>query len=485
MSSILIGITLLFGTAIYVSVNSDASASASAAQMCSLPNSDPTAGIYYPRTPDIASTTAGVFTVDAKTGNIFYCDVKSDEFLVYTPPLGTSGEYSGLGGWDTWYSSNMSTYNPSTGILYLVETSAPLQGMIFCYEATVHGCKLGATWYNFPSSYCSQFSDGCDPVGTVLDANLNVYWVDPVNSVLTECYAPEYLSCSTLVTSSQFQQYDRNGKPVQPVGLGFINGTLPDETPGWQFYISDASCAGNVWVTSSVSGWSLSLLKSLGDSLSGIGSSTNGTPKSYQQIFIADTGSCTNSPARILDISPAPITISIPGTTIGERMFLSTCVGQCLGYPEGEKGTTANSSAARNLFYSQGSQDFVTLRTPTTTGTTSIGSLTQSATATVSTIYTTISLTDLTTSFIPTTLTSTTTVNITNSYDATALYNITQTISSTLNVTDTYNITETYFVTIVNSTESTSTIYETVILNATETFSNNSTTTSEITNSTN
>jgi len=316
--TVLVGVILLLGTAIYVSLDSNAATTTLVSiQMCTLPNSDSASGIYYPRTPDILSTIAGVFTVDAKTGNIFYCDLNSDEFLVISLPQGYSGEYSGLGGWDTWYSSNVS----STGILTLVETSSALQGMTFCYGATVHGCTDGMSWYPFPSSYCSQFTEGCDPVGSVLDANLNVYWVDPANSVLTECYAPEYLSCSTLVSAGQFQQFAKFGRPVQPVGLAFINGTAPYETPGWQFYISDASCAGDVWVTSSASDWSLSLVKSVGDSLWGIGSSTLDTPQNSQQVFVVDTGGCSISPARILDISPSPISITVSGHPWGRECF--------------------------------------------------------------------------------------------------------------------------------------------------------------------
>lgn len=332
----------------------------STSSLCTLPNGDPAAGIYYARTPDIKTSIAGVFTVDGNTGKIYYCDLKSDEFLVASPPTSYSGQYGGLGGWDTWYASNSKTTN---GNLTLVETSAQEQGMFVCYGAFIKGCK-SASWFGFPQNYCSELQTRkCDPQGTVLDSSLNVYWVDPVNTVLTECLAPQYNSCRTLISGFQFEfSGGRQEQSVEPYGLALINGTSPYQTPGWQFYITDASCGGNVWTaTPSNNGfyWSLTLLAKLNDSLSGIGSSTRGTPNSSQQIFVGDTGVCTGNVAHIVDISPSPISIAIQSSSVGQSMYLSTCVGQCLGYPEGTKAT-ASSPAAENMFFSLGSQVYST-----------------------------------------------------------------------------------------------------------------------------
>lgn len=330
--------------------------------ICTLPNNDPSAGIYYSRTPDIKSTIAGVFTVDAENGNIYYCDVKSDIFLTAEPPSGYSGQYSGLGGWDTWYSANVTSYSPAAGILTLVETSSELQGMLFCHETQIKHCTGGLQWVTFPTSYCDQFqSERCDPEGTVLDANLNVYWVDPINQVLTECFAPQYTSCSTLISQREFQFQSYGRVAVEPTGLAFFNGTEPYLSPGWQFYITDGSCTGNVWrVTENYGyGWRLSLVATMNDSLSGIGSSTRGTPNNYQQVFVEDTGSCTNTPAKLVDISPNPISISLP-TSVGQTMYLSTCVGQCLGYYEGVSDRPPPGIYGENMFASLGAQDYAT-----------------------------------------------------------------------------------------------------------------------------
>lgn len=362
--TLLITLLALMGTSSATSFASKAVSECAVAcptsSVCTLPNGDPAAGIYYPRTPDIKSSIAGVFSVDANTGSIYYCDVNSDDFLIASPPAGYSGEYGGLGGWDTWYTSNSTTTN---GQLTLIETSAQLQGMLFCYHATVTGCKT-TSFVSFPESYCTELQTrSCDPEGTVLDSSYNVYWVDPENAVLTECLAPSYTSCQTLISSYQFQFSEGRGQQaVEPYGLAYINGTAPFESPGWQFYISDESCAGNVW-TATLGYYGhygrLSLVTKLNDSLSGIGSSTRGTPNSTQQIFVAETGSCSNTPAQIIDISPSPISISIQTSSVGQTMFLSTCVGQCLGYPEGLRAT-ANSPNAENMFFSLGSQIYST-----------------------------------------------------------------------------------------------------------------------------
>lgn len=328
--------------------------------MCTLPNGDSTAGIYYARTPDIKTKSAGVFTVDANNGDIYYCDVTSHRFLVATPPIGYAGQYSGLGGWDSYYNIDAN----SSGKLTLVETSTSLQGMLFCFKATILGCGK-ITWVSFPRYYCSKFQNSeCTAEGTVLDSNLNVYWVDPVDSVLTECLAPRYHTCRTLVNSSEFEQQtgqdQQQQQQVEPWGLAYVNGTAPYETPGWQLYIADASCEGNVWVVTDGSlGSQLSLVTQINDSLSGIGSSTRGTPNSSQQIFVADTGRCTDSSVSIVDISPSPVTIAVQQSTAGQTMFLSTCVGQCLGYPEGSRAS-GSVSDSENMFFSLGSETYST-----------------------------------------------------------------------------------------------------------------------------
>ncbi len=466
-------VILLISIGLYGGFSSNAKTTAPS-PMCTLPNDDAAGGVYYSRTPDILTTIAGVFTVDANTGNLYYCDVNSNDYPVAAPPAGDSGQYGGLGGWDTWYNytaSNQSTVPSDGGNLTLVETSS--KGMLFCYDATIHQCNP-FTFYPFPVSYCSQLPNKyCDPVGTVLDSNLNVYWVDPVNSILTEC-SPPYVyasSCTTLIKSSQFEEF---GNPVYPVGLALVNSS----STGWQFYISDASCAGNVWRTSAGINWQLSRVATLNDSLSGIGSSTYETPSNALQIFVGDTGTCHGSSPKIVDIStPTPsFPFSMPIKLTGRTMYLSTCLGQCLGYPEGTPTVQANNSAARNLFFSLGYQDFAAGKVPKTGGTTSTGG-SSSTTSTILTTYKTVTETDSTT----TTLTNYTTVtsSVTDTYET----NLTSSTTVTYSTNVTYSATSTYNTTFTNSTtitfylNSTITVTNTVNVTSTVTTPTNSTST--------
>jgi hypothetical protein len=287
-------------------------------------------------------------TVDPNNGNLYYCDIRPKVFSIFALPAEYQGSYGALGGFDTWYLANMSSkfYNAPGGTLALVEISDQLQGMVFCYHAEKTGCKNGLKFLSFPASYCDQFASGCQPTGVTIDANWNVFWTDPVNQVFTECFYPDYTTCSTLINSSQFGT-------SRPYGLALLNGTAPYMTPGWQFYITDSSCAGDVYTTTAAN-WNLTLLSSVGNSLSGIGSSTEGTPHHYQHVFVGDTGSCSsgNSSPSIRDLmSASDIVPMANGTT---TIFLSSCVGQCLGYFEGHNGSGIVKSG-KDMFASTGS----------------------------------------------------------------------------------------------------------------------------------
>ena len=301
--------------------------------MCTLPNDGESTSVYYSRTPDIRSTLAGVFTEDFYTGRIYYCDSQNyGATLVAQPPSGGMGAgYYGLGGWDSWNTQN------GTGLV-LVATSFRMQGMWFCDMTTVSSCVESA-FIPFPKTYCESLrpTGTCNPYGTVLDASLNVYWVDPNNTVFTECTsASDYTSCSTLPASSALKGYE-------PVGLALINGTSPYLPKGWHFYVTDNSCSGNVWMGSTMS---LSLVTSVGDSLEGIGSSTRDAGNT-QQLFVGVTGLCSHTPPKILDISNASQIVSTPFKLQSSLIGISTCVGQCL----------QDKPASRMLFFSSGGTD--------------------------------------------------------------------------------------------------------------------------------
>lgn len=456
----LVAISLLFSSAFFVSIDiGNSNATSGPVPICTLPNKDPAGGVYYSRTPDInisnkdgGSQTPGTFVIDGNDGDIYFCDT-SDQLMPTSIPS-VQGSFSALAGWDTWYFSNVTSYNPANGILTMIEVSDSLQGMNVCYHANMTSCQGGDVFFSFPPSYCSQFQLGCQPSGVALDANSNLYWIDSLNSVFTECFAPRYKFCTTLIGASEF---DRFG-PVKPYGLALLNGTGPYMTPGWQFYITDASCSGFVWRTSAQSNWSLTEIAKVSNSLTGIGSGDRGTLDMYQQVFVGDANTCSGGgQSKIVDVSEDPIQLKFSGEK-GARIFLTSCVGQCLGYREPDTLSKIGMNGYQ-MFFSAGDQSFVAAASATSK--TSV-----SSSSTASTTYTTVSVTEFVTSVVPTTVTYNTTnsyfttVNITNTYNETStilstqLVNVTQILNSTSIVNSTFTITTTVTNTFDNYTTS-------------------------------
>jgi hypothetical protein len=297
-------------------------------QICQLPGNNVSSSIFYSRTPDIKTTDPGVFLEDMNNGNVYWCSISNtgatgNLTLIATPPAGgRGGGYFGMGGFDTGLVNDVPN---NTGVV-LVMTSYQKHGMWFCYFASYQTCLKGeSSFIPLPSSYCDSLkTKKCDPYGTALDGALNVYWVDPKNAVFTECTsASNYTDCFTLPGSSALAK-------TQPMGLALVNNTAPylSPTPDWTFYITDYGCRGLVWEGNGTASSPLKVIAKIGDSLQGIGTTTQDNGHT-QQLLVGDSGRCSNTPAKIIDLS-ANQTVLSSFQSPTAIMGISVCWGQCL-----------------------------------------------------------------------------------------------------------------------------------------------------------
>lgn len=318
-------------------------------QICALPGNNISSSIYYSRTPDIKTTDPGVFLEDKNNGNLYWCSIDNTGFagnltlIGQAPKGGRGGGYWGMGGYDTG--------GPIGDGVILVLTSYDKHGMWFCYWATYQTCLNNeSAFITFPSSYCGTLATKeCDPYGTALDGNLNVYWVDPKNAVFTECTsASNYTNCFTLTGPSFF------GKQ-KPMGLALINNTSPylSPTPGWSFYITDTACKGLIWEGNGTTTYPLATIAKLNDSIQGIGTTTKDVGN-MQQLLVGDTGSCSDTPAKVIDLSNSsqtvPTNFQAPSSIIG----ISVCWGQCLQDKQGSWQLFYTGSNSGTVWVSEG-----------------------------------------------------------------------------------------------------------------------------------
>jgi hypothetical protein len=228
----------------------------------------------------------GAFVEGSGTGDIYFCSGGTAK-LVATSPSNQYLGYFGMGGVKT-----------STFGLVLALTNFNIPGFWLCYHATTSGCGSKSAPITFPSSFCSsEPNHSCVPGGVALDSSLNLYYVDFQNKKLVECFrSGGYNTCSNLPASSHL-----SGSPEYV----FLQGST--------FYIADGSCKGHVWKGSKTS---LSIIATVLDSLGGIALS-NKNPTKTMHLYVADTGSCHNAPAHILDVTdgkslPTPFGSSQP-----------------------------------------------------------------------------------------------------------------------------------------------------------------------------
>ena len=180
--------------------------------------------------------------------------------------------------------------------LVLVLANWDLHGVWFCFGATPTGCSVQSTFIILPVAFCSKMRAAyCNPDGSVLDSNLNLYYADVVNDIVVECnYASAYKSCTIL----------EDFYPSGPQTI-FVDST-------GNLWVSDNSCAGTVWKNGVVQ-------YTVGDELEGI-VLNNANPAKALHTYVGDTGFCTNSAAHIIDLtdrSSLPTPFNGPTHTAG------------------------------------------------------------------------------------------------------------------------------------------------------------------------
>lgn len=223
-------------------------------------------------------STSEAYLENWSSGNLTVCGGGADTTIA-TPPAGFS--YSGYAG--------MAGVKVS-GKLDLILISwgprpSPAVGW-YCLNATPTGCQSTAG-FTLPSSFCSSESAGyCNPDGLVIAKTLAFTYVDVINEQMVSCSA-HAVSCSVDGASADF------------------SGFLPSEIVQSRstLYVSDNSCTGYIWEGSTTS---MTVLTHLGDALGGI---------AFHQktLYVADWGTCTSSPAHIIDVKtgsslPTPFT---------------------------------------------------------------------------------------------------------------------------------------------------------------------------------
>lgn len=260
---------------------------------------------------EILPAPGGAFVEDWDTGSILFCGGGVPK-TVARAPLGGAGEgYYGMG-----------EVRTKTSGLVIALMSELLRGLWICKDATTSGCGRKSAFITLPSSFCPS-ATLCSPMGAALDMSLNLYYVDSITANFVECTSSSgYQSCSNLPSSSALKGYS-------PTGL-FLHGST--------FYIIESSCAGKVWKGTANS---LSLIASFGDQLDSIAVS-NRNPSGSPHLYVADSGSCTNTPSRIVDLTdgeslPTPFILPLPTGLYGLDSSLQFTY---FGYPGAAWQTT-------------------------------------------------------------------------------------------------------------------------------------------------
>jgi hypothetical protein len=213
-----------------------------------------------------------VFAVDANTGDLLWCNA-GNTFLVATPPSGgaTNGYY-GLAGVST-----------SIGVVLAMITGGGgigTPGLWLCFGLTLNNCSVESTFITLPASFCTSQPIGiCFPDQLAIDKHLNIYYTDASNGDVVEClYNYNYQNCAVLY----------NLAPAQPYGI-FL------DSKG-NFWVSDYSCAGDVWENGV-------LQYSLSDQVSALTLSSS-NPSKTQHVYLGITGNCGFYPkADIFDVN--------------------------------------------------------------------------------------------------------------------------------------------------------------------------------------
>jgi hypothetical protein len=276
---LLVVILLMIPTSSVVGV---ASAATGVTTLCSaLPKSHDGGAIYPAK--------GGAFVEDWTTGNLLFCSGGTSKVIAKAPSAGSELGYWGMGGVKT----------STKGLVLILTISSPLtstRGLWVCYHASPSGCGSKSGFISLPSTFCSSESThGCNPRGTAADKSLNLYYADPGNG-LVECTAStKYKSCSNLPAS--------NGLGVGlPYGL-YLKGNT--------FYITDESCAGYVWKGTRSA---VSVIATLGEELDSVTVSTK-NPTATQHVYVGFTGYCTDTPAKVFDLTdgrPLPSPLGSP-----------------------------------------------------------------------------------------------------------------------------------------------------------------------------
>jgi hypothetical protein len=179
---------------------------------------------------------------------------------VASPPSGApAAGYSSMGG--------VSTSIGTVLVLDSASTASPGPGFWFCEAVTTTHCGIESTYITLPSGFCSAQTAGrCDPQGIALDKKLNVYYADPLNAEVVECtLSSGYQTCTVKESLS--------GKPTELFRAS--NGDL---------WVTDASCAGNVWKNGAVQ-------YTMDDQVEGI-TMSNANPSKTSHLYFAVTAAC-------------------------------------------------------------------------------------------------------------------------------------------------------------------------------------------------
>jgi hypothetical protein len=259
-------LTLLIGSSFLVATPTSSAASGYVVLCSSLPGGNNAGGIYQ--------GTGGAFVEDWNNGNLLFCSNGRAKTIATVPAGGKSAGYYGMGGIKT----------SAHGVVLALTTNG-LQGLWLCEHATSSGCGTKSSFIHLPASFCNAESAKlCNPQGAALDSILNLYYVDVQSQKLVECTAAsKYQSCTNLPASSALTG-------LTPTGL-FLQGST--------FYISDASCTGNVWEGTRTS---LHVAYSVGEEVYSVAVSSKNPTKS-PHVYGGLSGFCLSNPASIQDLN--------------------------------------------------------------------------------------------------------------------------------------------------------------------------------------
>ena len=262
----------------------------------------------------ILAQTGGEY-VATNSGSLLWCGSNGIFSVISTPPAHAfKAAYDSLNG-----------VNSSTNglVIALVSHANKRVGLWLCYNASPSGCKSKSTFYTLPLSFCNTFtSKMCAAEGAVLDDQLNLLYADPKNAIVGTClYSTNYQTCSVFATLSD-----------KPWGIAV-----------WPFsnylWVSDSGCKGYVWAILDWTGYphNASIQYTLHDSLQAMSTSVQ-TTDGIRHLFVGDTGTCTKSPARVVDLtnsgplnSPFTSPGSIPGISTSLTITTGSSQGSFLG----------------------------------------------------------------------------------------------------------------------------------------------------------